>query len=151
MVLHADRVEKRHNRTESGNNFRHAHYHPNTKKPEKRTLKPTFNLYISVKCQRCGKKFERNIDSQFHFVNLVEKKGWKNVDFTKSEENTNASAKDIHGICCPDCQKDIDLWKKDNHPKKAEASGLSAKEKVLLGEEYMGKVETLDFNKAIAK
>jgi hypothetical protein len=57
-----------------------------------------------------------------HFSEMVVKNGWKRVDFIKSEENTISAAKDIHGICCPDCQKDIEGWKEGNprHHKKAE-------------------------------
>jgi hypothetical protein len=118
MVLHADRVSKRHAKVIAGNNPFHKHYHPNTKNPEKRTVKPSFNIHVSATCKKCGKVFHRAIDSVEHFDAILAKNGWKHVGFTKSEENQNSSAKDIHGICCPGCRNDIKVWEEENHPKK---------------------------------
>jgi hypothetical protein len=127
-------------------NPNHAHYHPNTKKPEKKTVKPSFNIHMMVKCKRCSKVFERQIDSQGHFLKLLADKGWKNVDFTKSEENENVYAKDIHGICCPGCVDDIKRWEEENHPPKKK-SHLDKLEEQLVPPGT--KVETMEFTEAV--
>jgi hypothetical protein len=57
-----------------------------------------------------------------HFSEVVVKNGWKRVDFIKSGENENTYAKDIHGICCPECQKDIMRWEEENRPHHKEAA-----------------------------
>jgi hypothetical protein len=94
------------------------HYHPNTNNLEKKTVKPSFTIQAYIKCAKCGKTFDRAIDSVEHFKSLVEKNGWKRIDFVKSNENSISGAKDVHGICCSDCRKDIDEWEEGNpHPR----------------------------------
>jgi hypothetical protein len=90
------------------------HYHPNTNNLEKKTVKPSFTIQAYIKCAKCGKTFDRAIDSLDHFKEIVAKSGWERVDFVKSNENSVSGAKDIHGTCCPSCRKEIEVWEKGN-------------------------------------
>jgi hypothetical protein len=92
------------------------HYSFNAKSIQKKPVNP-IPLYIMVKCNKCNKALGCWVDSSEEFLRFLKDKGWKRVDFTKSLVNENASSKDIHGVCCPGCQKDIEEWEKENHPK----------------------------------
>jgi ssDNA-binding Zn-finger/Zn-ribbon topoisomerase 1 len=75
-------------------------------------------LYIMVKCKKCGKALGSWMNSSGEFLKFIYGKGWKNVNFIKRETNENVLAKDIKGVCCPECQKEIGEWKKGNFPHK---------------------------------
>jgi hypothetical protein len=115
VVSKLDRNPNQQKQKKAGSKYPRNNYHPNSRGQGKKPVN-TIPLYIMARCKKCGKALGNWTDSSEHFLKFIYDKGWKNVNFTKSEVNENPTAKDIRGICCPECWKDIGEWKKENHP-----------------------------------
>jgi hypothetical protein len=108
----------------------------------KRSYKPRPGIVVSQKCAKCSTVIGRVVTGLSDFRRIVERQGWKRLDYDKSEEVAALSPETeypdtVHGTCCKACvekhEAALSKLKPAKAKPKAKTTKLSAEEAAVTG------------------